>query len=215
MYKLVIFDLDGTLLNTIGDLAAAGNHTLEQMGYPQHPEESYKHFVGNGIPKLIERMLPAGHEKSDEEAAYRLFMEYYSMHKSDHTKPYPGIPELLKDLRAAGVICGSNTNKAHEFSVELLRQNFGGEITEVIGFGAGFQPKPDPGAALEMIRRTGVAPAETLYVGDSDVDIMTGQNAGIDVCSVLWGFRSREELAAHNPTYIAKEPQQLKDIILK
>ena len=87
MYKLVIFDLDGTLLNTIGDLAAAGNHTLEVMGFPQHPEESYRHFVGNGIPKLIERMLPAGHDKETEQKAYDIFMEYYSAHKCDRTKP--------------------------------------------------------------------------------------------------------------------------------
>ena len=103
MYKLVIFDLDGTLLNTIGDLAAAGNHTLEVMGFPQHPEESYRHFVGNGIPKLIERMLPAGHDKETEQKAYDIFMEYYSAHKCDRTKPYPGIPELIRKLRAAGI----------------------------------------------------------------------------------------------------------------
>lgn len=214
MYKLVIFDLDGTLLNTIGDLAAAGNHTLAQMGFAQHPEEQYKHFVGNGIPKLIERMLPPGHDKSAEERAYAIFTEYYAQHKSDHTKPYPGMPELIRELRANGVICGSNSNKAHEFSAELIRQNYGDDITEIIGFGTGFQPKPDPGAALELIRRTGVQPQQALYVGDSDVDIMTGHNAGIDVCAALWGFRSREELAAHNPTYMAENPEQLKKIIL-
>ena len=97
MYKLVIFDLDGTLLNTIGDLAAAGNHTLEVMGFPQHPEESYRHFVGNGIPKLIERMLPAGHDKETEQKAYDIFMEYYSAHKCDRTKPYPGISGAYKE----------------------------------------------------------------------------------------------------------------------
>ena len=214
MYKLVIFDLDGTLLNTIGDLVAAGNHTLTQMGFPQHPEDQYKHFVGNGIPKLIERMLPPGHDKPTEERAYAMFTEYYAQHKSDLTKPYPGMPELIRELRANGVICASNSNKAHEFSAELIRQNYGGDITEMIGYGAGFQPKPDPGAALELIRRTGVQPQQALYVGDSDVDIMTGHNAGIDVCAALWGFRSREELAAHNPTYMAENPEQLKKIIL-
>lgn len=215
MYKLVIFDLDGTLLNTIGDLAAAGNHTLAQMGFPQHPEDQYKHFVGNGIPKLIERMLPPGHDKPTEERAYAMFTEYYAQHKSDLTKPYPGMPELIRELRANGVICASNSNKAHEFSAELIRQNYGGDITEMIGYGAGFQPKPDPGAALELIRRTGVQPQQALYVGDSDVDMMTGHNAGIDVCAVLWGFRSREELAAHDPTYMAETPDQLKKIILE
>lgn len=214
MYKLVIFDLDGTLLDTIGDLAAAGNHTLAEMGLPQHPVDSFKLFVGNGIPKLIERMLPLGHDKPTEQRAYELFTEYYSQHKSDLTKPYPGMRELVSKLRAKGVVCGCNSNKAHEFSVELLRQNYGDDITEIICFGAGFQPKPDPGAALEIIRRTAVEPREALYVGDSNVDILTGHNAGIDVCGVLWGFRSYEELAALQPTYFAHDAEELKRIIL-
>lgn len=214
MYKMVIFDLDGTLLNTIGDLAAAGNHTLALLGFPQHPEEQYKHFVGNGIPKLIERMLPPGHDKPTEDRAYAMFTEYYGQHKSDLTKPYPGMPELIRELRANGVICSSNSNKAHDFSTELIRRNFGDEFDEIIGFGAGFPPKPDPGAALELIRRAGVLPNLALYVGDSDVDILTGHNAGIDVCAALWGFRSREELEAQHPTYMAENPEQLKKIIL-
>lgn len=214
MYKLVIFDLDGTLLNTIGDLAAAGNHTLAQMGFPQHPEERFKHFVGNGIPKLIERMLPPGHDKPTEQRAYDIFMQYYSQHKSDLTKPYPGMPELVRDIRSQGVICGANSNKAHEFTAELIRLNYGDYITEVIGFGAGFQPKPDPGAALEIIRRTGVKLQEVLYVGDSDVDIITGHNAGISACAALWGFRSYEELSGQNPEFFAHDALELKKIIL-
>lgn len=214
MFKLVIFDLDGTLLDTIGDLAAAGNHTLAEMGFPQHPEDRFRQFVGNGIPKLIERMLPEGHDRQTEEAAYERFMEYYSQHKCDHTKPYPGMAELVRELRANGVICGANSNKAHEFTQELIRLNFGEDITEVIGFGAGFQPKPDPGAALEIIRRTGVAPEQALYVGDSNVDIRTGHNAGIAVCGALWGFRGYDELAAENPTYFARDAAELRKIIL-
>ncbi len=213
-YKLVIFDLDGTLLDTIGDIAAAGNHTLEVMGFPRYPEERYKHFVGNGIPKLIERILPAGAENACAEKALGLFMEYYSGHKSDHTKPYPGMPELVRELREAGVTCACNTNKAHELSAELVRRFYGGDITEVIGYGAGFPAKPDPGAALELIRRAGADQRNALYVGDSDVDMLTGHNAGIDVCAALWGFRSREELLAHSPAYTAENAEQLKRIIL-
>ena len=214
MFNLVIFDLDGTLLNTIGDLAAAGNHTLAEMGYPTHEEEKYRHFVGNGIPKLIERMLPAGTQKPVIDLAYEMFMEYYSEHKCDHTKPYPGIPELIRTLREHGVACGANSNKANEFTQELIRLNFGDEITHVIGFGAGFEAKPDPGAALEIIRRAGVKPEETLYVGDSDVDIMTGHNAGIAVCAALWGFRGYDELAAQKPTFFAHDAKELEKIIL-
>ena len=214
MFRLVIFDLDGTLLNTIGDLAAAGNHTLVEMGFPQHEEDKYRHFVGNGIPKLIERMLPAGHDKATEERAFAMFNEYYSQHKCDHIKPYPGMPEMIREIKSHGVICGANSNKADEFTKELIRLNYGDEITEVIGYGAGFQPKPDPGAALEIIRRTGVKPEEALYVGDSDVDIMTGHNAGIAVCGALWGFRGYEELAAKKPTFFAHNAGELRDIIL-
>ena len=214
MFKLVIFDLDGTLLNTIGDLAAAGNYTLADMGYPTHKEEEYRHFVGNGIPKLIERMLPAGTQKPVIDLAYEIFMEYYSEHKCDHTKPYPGIPELIHTLREHGVACGANSNKANEFTQELIRLNFGKEITHVIGYGAGFGAKPDPGAALEIIRRAGVKPEEALYVGDSDVDIITGHNAGIAVCGALWGFRGYDELAAQNPTYLAHDAKELEKIIL-
>lgn len=214
MFRLVIFDLDGTLLNTIGDLAAAGNHTLAEMGYPQHPEDSYRHFVGNGIPKLIERMLPADCGEEVRKSAFERFMEYYSQHKCDRTKPYPGIPELVRELKSSGVICGANSNKAHEFTNELIRMNFGEDITEIIGYGAGFPAKPDPGAALEMLRRTKIPPEQALYVGDSDVDVMTGHNAKIAVCSALWGFRGYDELSPLKPEYFAHDPEELKEIIL-
>jgi len=214
MFKLVIFDLDGTLLDTIGDLAAAGNHTLAQMGLPVHPEDSYRLFVGNGIPRLIERMLPANHTAEDEATALKLFTEYYSLHKCDRTKPYAGMRELVKRLRESGVICGANSNKDNTFTQELIRLNYGEDITEIIGYGAGFPPKPDPGAALEIIRRTGTALEHALYVGDSDVDMMTGHNAGIAVCAALWGFRSHEELAAKNPSFFASNAEELERIIL-
>ena len=214
MYKTVVFDLDGTLLNTLTDLADAGNRLCRKYGWPTHERQAYRYFVGNGIPKLIERMLPAGHDKATEERAFAMFNEYYSRHKCDHTKPYPGMPELIRDIKAQGVVCGANSNKADEFTRELIRLNYGDEFDQVIGFGAGFQPKPDPGAALEIIRRTGVKPEEALYVGDSDVDIMTGHNAGISVCAALWGFRGYDELAAQNPTFFAHDAAELKKIIL-
>lgn len=159
-------------------------------------------------------MLPAGHDKETEQKAYDIFMEYYSAHKCDRTKPYPGIPELIRKLRAAGIKCAANSNKAHEFTQELIKLSFGDEFDDVIGFGAGFPAKPDPGAAHELIRRAGVQPSEALYVGDSNVDIQTGHNAGIDVCGALWGFRGYEELSAMNPTYLAKDAAELEKIIM-
>ena len=209
MYKLVIFDLDGTLLNTLGDLAAAGNYALECMGYPIHETEAYKLFVGNGIPNLIHRILPEGHTDAQHEQCYRIFTEYYSAHKSDRTVPYDGMTELVKKLADSGVICCVNTNKAHDFSCELVRTAFGDDIRDIIGFGIGFPAKPSPDAALEFCRRYGIEKSEALYVGDSNVDVYTAQAAGIDCCSVLWGFRSFEELSACSPTYMAKDVNEL------
>ena len=211
MYDLIVFDLDGTLLDTIGDLAAAGNYALEKMGMPLHGEDEYKLFVGNGIPKLIERMLPSGHSAEEETEALRIFSEYYGKHKSDRTKPYKGMRELLDELSAEGITCVCNTNKAQEFSEELVRKFFGNLIKEVAGAGSGFPVKPAPDAAKELIGRFG---GRALYVGDSGVDMQTAANAGTDACGVLWGFRSREELESFMPRYIAETVAQLRGIIL-
>lgn len=214
MYKLVIFDLDGTLLNTIGDLAAAGNYALERMGYPLHEENAYKLFVGNGIPKLIERMLPAGCGEDIRAKTYDIFMGYYGGHKSDRTIPYKGMKELVYRLHSAGIKCAVNSNKAHDFSAELVKAAFGDIFDRVMGFGMGFGAKPDPAAALELCREFCPRKEEALYVGDSSVDMQTAANAGLDACAVLWGFRSREELAAFSPKYIAKNVSELEKIIL-
>ena len=214
MYSLVIFDLDGTLLDTIGDLSAAGNHALSQMGLPCHERDEYKRFVGNGIPKLVERMLPEGYTADKFDRALELFGKYYSLHKSDSTKPYPEMPELVNELNERGVICVCNTNKAHGFSQELIRAAYGGGIRDVIGAGIGFPTKPSPLAAQELCRRFATDKRDALYVGDSDVDLQTARNAGIDGCGVLWGFRSRAELEAGSPAYIVENAARLREIIL-
>lgn len=212
MYELVIFDLDGTLLDTIGDLAAAGNYALERLGKPLHTVEEYKLFVGNGIPKLIERMLPSGHEAAEEAEALEIFSEYYGRHKADRTKPYEGMRELLADLAAAGITCVCNTNKAQEFAEELIKSVYGGLIKEVAGAGRGFPVKPAPDAARALIGRYG---GRAVYVGDSGVDMQTAANAGIDACGVLWGFRGRAELESFAPRYIAQNVEELKKIITR
>ena len=214
MYKLVIFDLDGTLLDTLGDLAAAGNYALEQMGLPVHPVESYKTFVGNGIPMLVRRMLPKEHSATHEERALELFGEYYSAHKMDRTKPYEGITDMLTELSQRGVICTVNTNKNHEFSSELIRKFFGDKVRDVMGMGIGFPPKPAPMAALELCKRYCEDRKNVLYVGDSNVDMRTGELAGLARCAVLWGFRSYDELAAFHPEFMADNAERLKHIIL-
>ncbi len=213
-YNPIIFDLDGTLLNTLGDLAAAGNYALERSGFPVHAEEEYRYFVGNGIPMLIKRICPP--DSSDEvlERVHMVFGEYYGCHKSDRTKPYNGMTELLAELKTRGVTAVCNTNKDYVFSEVMLRSFFGNSLAEVVGAGLGYNVKPDPSAALYLAEKYAVEGAKPLYVGDSGVDMQTALNAGIDACGVLWGFRSREELEKYRPAHIAENVGQLRTIIL-
>ena len=179
MYNPVIFDLDGTLLDTLGDLAAAGNHALSQMGYPAHTEEEFRLFVGNGISKLVERMLPAGCSDEERKTARALFGEYYGLHKSDKTKPYDGIAGLLGELKAHKITALCVTNKDHEFSEAILKNFFGENIAEVVGAGRGYSVKPDPRAVLYLAEKYRVPGAVPLYVGDSGVDMQTARNAAL------------------------------------
>lgn len=213
MYNPIIFDLDGTLLNTLSDLAAAGNHTLSQMGFPTHETEKYRLFVGNGIPKLIERICPQNSTEEVLKQAHSLFSEYYELHKSDLTKPYHGIAELLSELKTQGITAVCNTNKDHKFSEELLRSFFKDDLAEIVGAGIGYPIKPDPKAALYLAEKYAQEGKRPLYVGDSSVDMQTALNAKIDACGVLWGFRTREELEKFNPAHIVKNIEQLRKVI--
>lgn len=213
-YNPIIFDLDGTLLNTLGDLAAAGNYALEKSGFPIHTENEYRYFVGNGIPKLIERMCPPDTSAEVLELVHTVFAEYYGEHKSDRTKPYDGMPELLAELKARGITAVCNTNKDYVFSETLLRSFYGDTLAEIVGAGLGYATKPDPKAALYLAENYAVKGCKPLYVGDSGVDMQTALNANIDGCGVLWGFRDRAELESFSPAHIAETPAQLRDIIL-
>ena len=214
MYDPIIFDLDGTLLNTLGDLAAAGNHALETLGFSAHETEKYRYFVGNGIPKLIERICPPGSDAETQARVHKVFSEYYSLHKADLTKPYPGMTELLAELHAQGITAVCNTNKDHTFSEALLRSFYGGSLAEIVGAGLGYNTKPDPAAALYLVNKYAKESKKPLYVGDSGVDMQTAQNAGIDACGVLWGFRERAELEAFSPAHIAANVDELRRIII-
>ncbi len=213
-YNPIIFDLDGTLLNTLGDLAAAGNYALERSGFPVHAEEAYRYFVGNGIPKLIKRICPPNSSAETLELVHKIFGEYYDKHKSDRTKPYGGMTELLAELKARGITAVCNTNKDYAFSKTLLRSFYGDTLAEIVGAGLGFDTKPDPSAAIYLAEKYAVNGMKPLYVGDSSVDMQTALNAHIDGCGVLWGFRDRAELERYFPTYIAENVGQLREIIL-
>lgn len=215
MYDPIIFDLDGTLLNTLGDLAAAGNFALERLDFPTRTEDEFRLFVGNGIPKLIERMMPESSSKLDREKAHGIFSEYYGIHSADMTRPYPGITELLTELRSHDITAVCCTNKDHKFAAELLKGFFGDGLAEVIGAGQGFPRKPEPDAVIHLAEKYKKPGCKPLYVGDSSVDMQTAKNAGITACGVLWGFRDREELESYSPRYIAETVSELRQIIFE
>ena len=208
----VIFDLDGTLLNTLQDLADAANHTCEAHGWPTFPTDQYRYKVGNGMPKLVERFMPA--EFVGDGALFQRtfdeFCAYYAAHKEDHTAPYPGIPELLDRLRAAGLTLAVLTNKDHDAAVPLIDKYFGtGRFACVQGRVDAFPPKPAAPITLHVIEQLHADPARTLYVGDSDVDVACGHNAGLKVAGVAWGFRGRAELESAGAEFIAQDADEL------
>ena len=215
MYKYVFFDLDGTVLNTIEDLANAGNYALSEQGLPTFPTERYKYFVGNGIPKLIERILPENSGKELKANTHRLFSEYYSKHCEDNTRPYDGISELLSGLRENGIKSIVITNKDNSYAWELIQKYFGSLIVRVYGSVEGFPKKPDPYWAEKALSDLGAEKNEVLYVGDSGVDMQTAKNAGLISCGVLWGFRKKEELTDNGAVYICKEPSDILELALK
>ena len=216
MKKLVIFDLDGTLLNTIADLAHSTNYALNKLGYPTHEIEKYNFMVGNGIDKLFERALPEG-EKSKENVlrVRKEFVPYYDIHNADDSRPYPGIPELLSYLQDAGIqiTVASNTYQA---ATQKLIDHYFPEIhfTAVFGQREGIKVKPDPTVVFDILEVAKVTKEEVLYVGDSGVDMQTAANAGVTVCGVTWGFRQRAELEEFSPQYIVDTAEEIKRLIL-
>lgn len=215
MYRLAIFDLDGTLINSIGDLMNACNVALAHFNYPLHEEQSYKQFVGNGIYKLVERALPVQErEEKRVKEVKTVFDAYYKEHSLDETRPYEGIIELLTALKAEGVICCVLTNKAQAYAKELVKHFFGDLIDEVIGQREGIPAKPNPIGIEQLLASYKVAPSECIYIGDSNVDMLTAENAGVDAIGVLWGFREEKELREAGATYLAQDTQMLKMQIL-
>ena len=209
--QLVIFDLDGTLLNTVADLANATNQALEQCGYPTHPVEAYYKFVGNGINKLFARALPL--EASNEENVLRirsLFVPYYNQHNADCSCPYPGIMDLLRKLQSGGVQIAVASNKYHEATVKLVRHFFPEiRFSAILGQREDVPIKPAPDIVYDILHETGVEKEQTLYVGDSGVDMQTARNAGVESVGVTWGFRSEDELRENEATHIVSKVEEI------
>lgn len=205
--QLVIFDLDGTLLDTVADLANATNQALEQCGYPTHPVEAYYKFVGNGINKLFARALPT--EASNEENVLRvrsLFVPYYNEHNADYSRPYPGVVELLHALQEDGVKIAVASNKYHEATLKLVHHFFPDiRFAAIYGQREDVPIKPAPDIVYDILRDTGISTEQALYVGDSGVDMQTACNAGVESVGVTWGFRSEAELREHGAAHLVHE----------
>lgn len=215
-FSCILWDCDGTLLDTIADLAAAGNHVCEEHGWPTFSVDEYKLKVGNGQRVLVTRFMPAelaGNETLVEET-YQEFCAYYAAHKEDRTAPYPGIADTLKALAARGVRMGVLTNKNQAESEELVARYFGDLLPVVQGRTDDLPAKPEPPMTRALMQRLGADPRATLMVGDTKVDIACGTNVGIATCGVLWGFRDRVELEAAGADSIVERPEEIAALVL-
>ena len=215
MKKLVIFDLDGTLLDTIADLAESANYALKQLDYPTHPVDAIRTFVGNGINKLLERALPA-HEQTEENIMRMRshFVPYYDIHNADLSTPYPGIVSLLEDLQAKGILIAVASNKYQKATVKLVKQYFPNiDFVEILGQREGINVKPDPSIVFDILQKADVSKEDVLYVGDSGVDMQTAINAGVDAVGVTWGFRPRAELESFRPMGLIDKAEDLLEFI--
>ena len=209
MYKNYIFDLDGTLLNTLADLASSTNYALRQYGMPEHSVDDVRRFVGNGVGKLIERAIPDGLANPQYEDVLATFRKHYLIHSLDTTSPYPGIEELLHTLRSMGCNVAVVSNKFYNATVEFCQHFFADTVEVAIGEREDIRRKPAPDTVFEAMRQLGVTTEDTVYVGDSDVDVATARNSGIPCISVLWGFRDRDFLVEHGATTFVNTPEEI------
>lgn len=213
--QLVIFDLDGTLLDTLADLCNSCNYILEKHHYPTHPLYAYRYFVGDGMMKLIERVLPENERTSENiELIYNEFITHYQIHKQDLTKPFDGIVELLDTLQERGYRIAVASNKAHAAMSELMRHYFPEiKFAAVLGKRNGVPTKPAPDIVFDILKMSGCVPENAWYVGDTATDMMTAANAGLRKVGVLWGYRERMELENANADFIIQQPMDLLKII--
>lgn len=210
-YDTFIFDLDGTLLDTLQDLASSVNFALRTHGMPEHSIDDVRRFVGNGVRLLMERAVPDGAANPDFEATFATFREHYMHHSLDTTRPYPGIPETLAELKARGCRLAVVSNKMMAATQELIRHFFPDTIEVAIGEheAEGIRKKPAPDTVFAALKELNVGKENVVYVGDSDVDIQTAHNAGLPCISVLWGFRDKDFLIQHGAETFVSTPSGL------
>lgn len=213
-YKLAIFDMDGTILNTIDDLAASLNAVLEKSGFPTRTMDEVISFVGDGLRTLIERGVPDGSDSETVDRVLADFKAYYAVHCADRTAPYDGIIELLKNLRTNGCLTAVVSNKADDAVQELCKKYFDGLFDYAVGERSGILRKPAPDSVNEVLEKLNVSRENAVYIGDSDVDIMTARNAGMDSIIVEWGFRERDFLLKKGAKTIVSAAKEIEDIVL-
>ncbi len=212
-YDLVIFDLDGTILYTLEDLKNSLNYALTSHGYPARTLEEVRRFVGNGVRKLVERGAPADTDPAELDRLYETFHVHYKQHDLDNTRPYEGIASLLERLRAAGLRLAVVSNKVDYGVKDLCGRFFPGAFDVAIGERPGVGKKPAPDMVNEALAQTGADRARAVYIGDSEVDVQTARNAGMDEIIVAWGFRTAEELAPYGPRRTAADTQALYEML--
>lgn len=215
MKKLAIFDLDGTLLNTIDDLGHAANHALQACGYPTHDIDSYRFYVGNGVGRLLERVLPPDHRTPEKVAQLRqIFQAYYDRHLWDHTRPYPGIEDLLVELAAKGVKLAVASNKYQSATSALIARFFPRMPFEAVhGMRPDIPAKPDPSIVFNVLLNVPTPKSDVIYIGDSGVDMETARRACIESVGVSWGFRPVSELRQSLAEHIISDPADLLPLI--
>lgn len=213
-YKAVIFDMDGTILNTLEDLKNATNYSLRQFGMPERSLEEVRMFVGNGIRKLVERAVPSGTSEEKIAQVFNVFLEYYEIHSVDNTSPYPGILELVEKLKKSGIKTAVSTNKADVPAQELGREYFNGIFDLIVGQQDGLKVKPAPDSVNKILSILDIQKKDAIYIGDSDVDVQTAKNSGLDFIGVSWGFRGREFLEKNGAKNIVDNANEILDLVI-
>ncbi len=209
-FKATLFDLDGTLLNTLDDLADTANAALRQLQYQEHPVDSYRYFVGDGLRTLIERILPESCMEKQISECEQVFKELYAIHWADKSRPYPGVMAMLGDLRGMGLMLAILSNKPDEFTRMCVNRFFPADtFSSVAGQRAGIAKKPDPAGALIIAEKLGIRCDDVLYIGDTATDMQTGKRAGMRTAGVLWGFREIAELEKNGADFIISHPREI------
>lgn len=213
MYKAVIFDLDGTLLNTLTDLYNSVNYALGSFGFPERTIDEVRRFIGNGVKKLMERSTPVSTDKETNAKCLEIFREHYLLHMADNTAPYEGVNELIEKLRESGIKTAVVSNKLHSAVVGLCKDYFPG-IECAIGVSVEEERKPNPVNVLKVLDTFSLKADECIYVGDSEVDVETAHNASLKCIGVTWGFRDEKELIENNADFIAHNTEEVLNHVM-